>query len=323
LIFPRYTGSTDTSEIDHPGGQFVIGGTNSSLYTGDISYTPVIQPAKWWLISLSAVGIQGGQNVDVAANASYSIIDTGTTLVGGQDTVVDAILSPISGTVKGETIAAKLRGFYALPCDANATVTFTFSGVAYPMSSRDLLYMRIDDLRPNYCLSSLFVYSSMDPHNIDYREPETPYWIMGDSFLKNVYSVFDLGSSWTSGGSTDGSTAGVMGMGNTGTTAQVGFAALSGVDGEVGFAVQGGVGDSTTTTTAQGASPTNATMSIGALPTDLPVGIIPDVSTTVVVVTAAPQPSANTTTSGGRLVVSSGSFWAFVGSLASVVALLL
>lgn len=300
----RYVGATDTSQNDHPGGQFVLGGTNSSLYTGDIAYTPVIQPAKWWLISLSSVGTQGGQNIDVAANASYSIIDTGTTLVGGQDVVVDAILSTIDGAVKGETIAAKLRGFYAVPCDVNTTVTFTFSGIAYPMSARDLLYMRIDDLRANYCLASLFVYSSMDPHNFDYREPNTPYWLVGDSFLKNVYSVFDLGSSWGSGGSSDGSTGGVLGMGNKGTTAQVGFAALSSIDGEVGLAAQGEVGGSSASTST----------TTGAAPTDLPVGVIPDVFTTVVVVTATEEPTATTSTSGAKRVAILGPlFGAFVG----------
>lgn len=38
----------------------IIGGTNTSLYTGDITYYDVIQPAKWWLITLASVGLQGG-----------------------------------------------------------------------------------------------------------------------------------------------------------------------------------------------------------------------------------------------------------------------
>jgi len=139
---PRYIGTIDTSQNDNPGRQFMLGGTNISLYTFDITYTPVIQPAKWWLISLSSVGTQGGSSIDVAQNASYSIIDTGTTLVGGHDIVVDGIFSGINGSIKGETIASQMTRFYAVPCDT----TFTFSSTTFTVSSCDLLYMA--DRRP-------------------------------------------------------------------------------------------------------------------------------------------------------------------------------
>ena len=61
----RYVNSDDAANNDHPGGQFVIGGTNSSLYQGDISYFDVIQPAKWWLINLGSVGRVDGNTVDI------------------------------------------------------------------------------------------------------------------------------------------------------------------------------------------------------------------------------------------------------------------
>ena len=47
-------------------------------------------------------------------SAQQAIIDTGTTLIGGQDTVIDAILGNVDGAVKGEQVASKMRGFYAL-----------------------------------------------------------------------------------------------------------------------------------------------------------------------------------------------------------------
>lgn len=88
---------------------------------------------------------------------------------------------------------------------------------------------------PNYCLSSLFVYSSTNPHSIDYTPNGTPYWAVGDSFLKNIYSVFNLGS----GGNGD---AGIQGMGSSGSTAQVGFATPSRTNGEIGLSCRGGDG---------------------------------------------------------------------------------
>ncbi|KIM27143.1 hypothetical protein M408DRAFT_330251 [Serendipita vermifera MAFF 305830] len=285
----RYIESRDGSDSTQPGGQFTIGGTNSSLYTGDIAYFDVIQPAKWWAINLEAVGRDGLDNVSVDSPSAISLVDSGTTLIAGQDIVVDAVIGSLEGAMKAEAIAAKLRGFYALPCDSNTTVSFTFSGQTYTMSSHDLLYTRIDDLRPNYCLSSLFVYSSADRHSIDFRNPYSPYWIIGAAFLKNVYSVYTLGDS-----ANDGTPAGIQGMGNLGTTAKVGFARLSDVKGEIGMATRASnENDSGSTGSSTAAS---VTLSLDSS-TNLPLGVIPGLTTEVVVVTAtnegaAPGPSA-------------------------------
>ncbi|CCA76545.1 related to aspartic peptidase A1-Laccaria bicolor [Serendipita indica DSM 11827] len=304
--FSRYIDSADSAEI-HPGGQFTIGGTNSSLYTGDINYIDVIQPAKWWLIPIQSAGIENGPSVSVTEGRQNAIIDTGTTLVGGEDIVLDAIYANITGAIKGGELTIRLTGFWTLPCDTTAVVTLTFGGVTYTYSAVDLLYQRIDDIKPNYCLSSLFVFSSADPHSLYYTPNGSPYWIVGDAFLKNVYSVYSLGS----GGSGD---AGVQGMGNNGATAQVGFAKLSNVSGEIGS-----TGNTTTTTL------TGTTTTRGPRPasTDLPVGVIPDVDTTIVVVVTATPDATQPAPSSAFATAGIATSFALVSTLGAMVLLFL
>jgi cathepsin D len=47
-------------QLDNPspadltdGGVFTLGGVNDTLYTGDIEWLPIVQPASFWLLELS------------------------------------------------------------------------------------------------------------------------------------------------------------------------------------------------------------------------------------------------------------------------------
>jgi hypothetical protein len=77
-------------------------------------------------------------------------------------------------------------------CSAMYTVSlaFKFGGQTYTFNGIDLL---VDDLsyRPGFegmCLSSVFVLGSVLQINI--TGTNGPAWLVGDAFLKNVYSVF-------------------------------------------------------------------------------------------------------------------------------------
>jgi len=273
-----------------------FGGTNSSLYTGNINYVGIDQPAKWWVIPIDNVAVDG-QTVSVDQTAQKAIIDTGTTLVGGEDTVLASIYGNIPGAIEGSTLASQLQGFYALPCNATPSVTLSFGGNSYPYSSADLLYMPIPQTLEGYCVSSLFTYSSKDPHSIDYVPNGSPYWLVGDAFLKNVYSVFNLGD----GGNQDGSGA------------SIGFATLSGTDGQVGLS---GGNDTPTNASGNVSSGTNGTVSAGPHTQTgidpLSIGVGPDVgadTTIVVVVTATADdgPSPTSSNAGVRMELASAS----------------
>jgi cathepsin D len=74
--------------------------------------------------------------------------------------------------VSGET--------FAIPCDTDATIEFTFSGVTYKVKPIDYVGTEVD--LENMCLSLIISRQILGKDT----------WILGDVFLKNVYSVFDL-----------------------------------------------------------------------------------------------------------------------------------
>jgi len=90
-------------------------------------------------------------------------------------------------------------------------VSLAFGGINYQISAQDFI---VDQIATGYCLAAFFVLelnsgSSPLPGG---GNSNNPTWVVGDSFLKNVYSVFRA------------------------EPPSVGFANLSAVTGAIGFA---------------------------------------------------------------------------------------
>lgn len=186
-FYLKSDGETSSSE-QAPGGTFTLGGTNSSFYTGDINWSTVIDEA-YWLITLGGITING-QTVDLKGTSKVAV-DTGTTLIGAPDSVVEQFYSQIPNSQKTSS------GYYTFPCsttDLNATMHF--GNQEYTLGVQQLIAGTVDT-RGQDCLGSFFSIGSDSSDEMQY--------ILGDAFLMNVYSVFD----------------------NSGDKAQVGFASLA------------------------------------------------------------------------------------------------
>ena len=72
------------------GAELFVGGTNSALFKGDFSYTPVTKEG-YWQINMNGVNVNGKDIF--ATSQAAAIVDTGTTLIVG-DTL--ASLTPLS-----------------------------------------------------------------------------------------------------------------------------------------------------------------------------------------------------------------------------------
>ncbi|KAG6810685.1 hypothetical protein H0H92_010741 [Tricholoma furcatifolium] len=82
-----------------PGGIFTLGGTNSSLYTGNIEFLDLaVTTPTYWLLSMSAITVQGKEVATSTGSAALSAIDTGTTLIGGPTADVEAIWAAVPGS---------------------------------------------------------------------------------------------------------------------------------------------------------------------------------------------------------------------------------
>ncbi|KAK4194760.1 putative aspartyl protease [Triangularia verruculosa] len=158
-------------------GQVTFGGVDPAKYVGEIKYANVPEEEKKngeWTIPLDGFSFDG-KKADL--NLTKAVIDTGTTYIFASPADVAALFK----LVPGSTMEVK-TGYneYTVPCSTKTAFKVTFGGVAYEIPAKDWM-AQVED---NKCLSRIYGYP-------DLAEFRPGVWVMGDVFLKNVYSVFD------------------------------------------------------------------------------------------------------------------------------------
>ncbi|OCF56098.1 endopeptidase [Kwoniella mangroviensis CBS 10435] len=175
----RYRGDNFASSVESQGGELIFGGTNSSKYTGSINYISIDQSdLDYWRIPAQAVTVQGSQ-VSIGSSPQAAI-DTGTTLIGVPSQVAEAIYSQIPNS-QALSASSGYDGYYQYPCDTTVNVTIQFGGLSYSMSNADMnlgSFTRDSSM----CTGAFFA--------MDLSSQSPIQWIVGASFLKNVYSTF-------------------------------------------------------------------------------------------------------------------------------------
>ncbi|KZV73515.1 acid protease [Peniophora sp. CONT] len=182
FFLTRFLDIATITESD-PGGTFTLGGTNSSLFKGDIEFNVFpngTQPGLW-LQTVSGLTVNGNP-VDIGnAAGNVAAIDTGTSLLGGPTAAVQAFWAQVNGSreISG--------GMFEFPCTTNISATLSFGGTAWPISPAD---MNLGEMALGSCLGALFDLMQ------DISTPSgNASWVVGDTFLKNVYTVFRAGDS--------------------------------------------------------------------------------------------------------------------------------
>ncbi|KAI0312909.1 acid protease [Amylostereum chailletii] len=171
----RYQNASNANTLE-PGGTFTLGAVNSSLYTGDIDYQDLADSTGYWTVQLSNVSVNGA-TLDVGSgSASYAIVDTGTTLVGGPSDQIAALYAQIPNSA---ALTGDYDGYYSFPCDTDVSISLSFGGPSWPIAASDFVFNRLSQ---SSCVGAFFVFST--------SSSSSPQWILGDTFLKNVYSVF-------------------------------------------------------------------------------------------------------------------------------------
>lgn len=215
----RLRRSASSSDVD--GGEFTLGGTNPSLYTGDIEFTDLVDQSvlSSWLLSLGGVFpfcfltddcvINGvwkgvtvqGQNVAVASGFSaVSVIDTGSNLIGGPSADVAAIYAAIPGSQSiGDGLYSFRKplcpnfNFYRTlnadaneACTTNVSIALRFGSKWWPINPPDM-NLGLVNSGSSDCVGGIFDLAAGSDIPVG---PGYPGWVMGGTFLKNVYSVF-------------------------------------------------------------------------------------------------------------------------------------
>jgi len=167
---------------EEPGGVFTLGTTNSSLYTGNIEYQSIPTDAvSYWTLPLTGLTVNSASITLPSGSGSYAAIDTGTTLIGGPATQVAALYAQIPNSAASTT----QQGYYTYPCSTTVNVSLSFGGKSWPINPEDFKLTTIEN---GQCLGAVFDFSGGSSTGAS--NGATPPWIIGDAFLKNVYTVF-------------------------------------------------------------------------------------------------------------------------------------
>ncbi|KAJ6264298.1 hypothetical protein Dda_0443 [Drechslerella dactyloides] len=158
-----------------PNGSVVFGGVNGPRIDGGpsaLKYYSLNRTSDLWAIPMDDVIIDG-KNVGFDGGRS-AVIDTGTALILIPPDDALKIHQSIAGTQSnGQT-------FY-IPCNTNVNLELVFGGDKYGITPKDYVGDVVDATK-NLCLS-LIVGKSVVRDGA---------WLIGDVFLRNVYSVFDM-----------------------------------------------------------------------------------------------------------------------------------
>lgn len=159
------------------GAVLTIGNTDTSHYTGSITYTPVTTQSYWEVQSTGSVvnGKAVGQGFKAA-------IDTGTTLIYLPSSATAALYGAIPGA---RSDPEEGSGMYAYPCSSNPVVAFSFAGStnAYTIDLRDFNLGPAEE--QGMCVGGVIAMDIQDGNG-------EPLAIIGDEFLKSWYSVYNF-----------------------------------------------------------------------------------------------------------------------------------
>ncbi|KAG6329157.1 hypothetical protein ID866_9933 [Astraeus odoratus] len=170
----RFINSSNV-KANEPGGTFTMGYVDSSLYTGDIDYQSIPTTPSYWLQTISSMTVQGSSVTIPTGSSAYAAIDTGTTLIGGPSSVIQEIYAQIPNSAAG---TGSWEGYYTYPCDTEVNVAISFGGPSWSISPADF---QLTQVSSSQCIGAFFELSTSG---------SAPGWVVGDTFLKNVYSVF-------------------------------------------------------------------------------------------------------------------------------------
>ncbi|TDL13727.1 acid protease [Rickenella mellea] len=172
------------------GGTFTIGEVNATL--SGISSAPrldVVSPNRW-VVLMDGI-IVNGKNV--TGNSTHNVtgqgptqtlanLDTGTSLALIPKFYADAIYSDVPGAQFNTAL-----NVYIVPCDTKIDLSFVFGGIAYPMHPADTVQATQNPTAKGTvaCFGGFQVSTGQDSDDD---------FLLGDSFLRNVYTLYDFGS---------------------------------------------------------------------------------------------------------------------------------
>ncbi|KAH9832948.1 aspartic peptidase domain-containing protein [Rhodofomes roseus] len=153
--------------------QLYIGGTDNSLYSGDIEYHDLSSSSQgFWQIS----GASAVVNNKSAVSNFDTIIDSGTTIAYGPPDAVKQFYAAIDGSSEYDS----QNGYYSVPCDSIPTIAFSWGSNNWEISSDTFNLGTTSD---GNCQGAIAAQDLGLGDNV---------WLLGDTLMRNVYTAFSV-----------------------------------------------------------------------------------------------------------------------------------
>ncbi|KAJ3445950.1 beta-site app-cleaving enzyme isoform a-related [Anaeramoeba flamelloides] len=170
FIFGFYLSTTDGSTPVK--GELTLGATDSSFYTGDLKYYPVVQEL-WYVIEFDDITI-GGVKQNYCSNNEggkcQGVIDTGTSTLTAPTSVADDLSIKIH-------VKSDCSNLGTLP-----EIAYIINGDPYPLQPQDYVLKETIFGETN-CITGVIP--------LDAESPKGSIYILGDIFLRVYYSAYD------------------------------------------------------------------------------------------------------------------------------------
>ncbi|KAJ7148453.1 acid protease [Mycena crocata] len=157
------------------GSEMFLGGVNTAKFTGAFRNVSLIEE-DFYALDLQALDVNN--RVVATANGVVAIVDTGTTLLLGDPQGVEILYSAIPGAKDASAILGP--GFFTVPCNRIPTAGITLGNQIFNVAPA---IFNLGVLQGNDCVGGIV---SLDG---------IPFWVLGDIFLRNFYTVFDQGNA--------------------------------------------------------------------------------------------------------------------------------
>ncbi|KAH8079070.1 aspartic peptidase domain-containing protein [Cristinia sonorae] len=177
------------------GGVFTIGEVDQN-HTAILNATilPVVEGQQWTTfmdgVLINNQVFYGASlntaNVEVPDGKVIVLLDTGTSLATAPPDYVDAMYKTLP-----EAEFVDSLNTYVFPCEARVNISLIFGEETYPIHPIDAaVFIGLNSKNRPLCMGG---FSYLDDSDVDF--------ILGDTFLRNVYSLYDFGS-WARVGDT-------------------------------------------------------------------------------------------------------------------------
>ncbi|KAF7297249.1 hypothetical protein MIND_00958000 [Mycena indigotica] len=154
--------------------ELYLGGANPARYKGDIEFHDVDAMSGFWQVRSGSIKVGG----KTAVTGFDTIIDSGTTIMYGPPDAVKQVYANVSGSQLYDTI----NGFYSFPCDSMPKLSFNWGGSDWPISAANFNLGKTSQNKTR-CIGALAAEDLGLGDDV---------WLLGDSFMKNQYTVFDF-----------------------------------------------------------------------------------------------------------------------------------